>query len=251
MANPQKEKGYTPIANEIMEALYRAEMSGQEFRLTLLILRKTYGFQKGEDMVSLSQMMAETGMTKTRCSQIINLLQLQKIVTVTENCNGICKKYKFNKDFDTWDTVTEKCNRIKKMKSTVTQKCNPPLQKSVTTKETLTKERLQKKIYTDEFLIFWEAYPNKQDKQDAFKAWRKMNGTRPSLDILLKAITLQQKWRDDADPEEFRPAWKNPATWLNKGSWEGEYKATARESPLDAWARKKQAEMEAAKNGAV
>ncbi len=144
MASPQKEDGYTPIANAIMDALIATNLTGQEFRIAMLIIRKTYGFNKCEDAVSLTQMMAATGMSKIRCSQIINSLQLQKIVTVTQNINGILKKYKFNKDFEGWDTVTENCNSIGKMKSTVTEKRNAPLQKTVTTKDTLTKDTLTK-----------------------------------------------------------------------------------------------------------
>lgn len=56
MASPQTEDGYTAIANEIMEALIAAELSGQEFRIALLVIRKTYGFKKKEDAISLSQM---------------------------------------------------------------------------------------------------------------------------------------------------------------------------------------------------
>ena len=46
MANPQLENGFTRIANEILEALSKAELSGSEFRLAIAILRFTYGMQK-------------------------------------------------------------------------------------------------------------------------------------------------------------------------------------------------------------
>lgn len=128
MASPQLENGHTRIANEILDALISANLSGHELRIALLVIRKTYGYQKHIDAISLSQMMMATGLSKVRCSQIINRLQLQKTVTVTENCNGLTKKYKFNKDIDEW------CIPLQKS-VTVTEKCNKPLQKSVTTKE--------------------------------------------------------------------------------------------------------------------
>jgi phage replication O-like protein O len=146
MANPQKENGYTAIANSIMDALIAAALSGQDFRIALLIIRKTYGFNKCEDAVSLSQMMKATGMLKVRCSQVVNRLELMKILTVTENINGMCKKYKFNKDFDTWQTVNKNINCLEKTKGTVNKKRNRPLMKSVTTKDTLTKDTLTKDI---------------------------------------------------------------------------------------------------------
>jgi phage replication O-like protein O len=147
MANPQKEEGYTAIANEIIEAIYKTRLSGHEFRMVFLIIRKTYGFNKVEDAIALSQMQKALSLSKTRCSQVINGLQLKKIVTVTENINGIGKKYKFNKNFEQWNTVTKKCNRYGKVKSTVTEKCNRPLHKSVSTKDTLTKDTLTKDKY--------------------------------------------------------------------------------------------------------
>lgn len=139
MANPQKEDGYTAIANDIMDALIASELSGQDFKVSLLIIRKTYGFNKSEDAVSLTQMMAATGMSKIRCSQVVNRLELMKILTVTENINGIGKKYMFNKDFETWGTVKEKCNRLEKTILTVKKKRNRPLRKSVTTKDNIQK----------------------------------------------------------------------------------------------------------------
>jgi phage replication O-like protein O len=159
MASPQIEDGYTKIANEIVEAIYQYPLSGHEFRMLLLIIRKTYGFNKLEDSVSLSQMMRALTLSKTRCSQVINKLQLQKIVTVTENINGIGKKYKFNKNFEQWITVHKNVNRYRKVKSTVTLLRNEPLQKSVSTKETITKETIQKKD-TPEFV-----YPEWLPKQ--------------------------------------------------------------------------------------
>ncbi len=74
-------------------------------------------------------------------------------------------------------------------------------------------------IYSDDFLKFYSAYPNRKDKQAAYKAWQKLNGTRPPLEVLLTAIENQIAWRKNANGT-FRPEWKNPATWLNKGSWE-------------------------------
>ena len=140
MASPQKENGYTAIANEIMDALIASELAGQDFKIALLIIRKTYGFNKREDSISLTQMVLATGMCKVRCSQVVNRLQLMKMLTVTENINGIGKKYKFNKDFEKWGTVNKNINRLEKTKGTVNKKRNPPLIKTLTTKDTITKD---------------------------------------------------------------------------------------------------------------
>lgn len=108
MANPQCEDGFTKIANELLEALIRADLSGHCFRIALLIIRKTYGFGKLNDLISLSQMAKMSGLSVSRCSQIVNLLEGRNIATVSDYCNGLTKKYSFNKDFETWKTISKK-----------------------------------------------------------------------------------------------------------------------------------------------
>ena len=78
---------------------------------------------------------------------------------------------------------------------------------------------LKIKEYTPEFIQFYETYPRKSEKFYTFKCWQKLNGKRPSIEVLLLAIENQKKWREHA-AGEFRPEWKNPATWLNKGCWD-------------------------------
>ena len=129
-----EEKEFTKMDNKILEQLIKTPLSGQEFRIILLILRKTWGWHKEEDYIALSQIQKELNICKTRASQIINRLQLMKIVTVTENINGLTKRYCFNKQFEEWIPLRKSV--------TVTEKRNQPLRKSVTTKESLTKENI-------------------------------------------------------------------------------------------------------------
>lgn len=225
MADVQLEKGFTKIANKIIDALIATDLSGQEFRIALFVIRKTYGFKKTEDIIALSQMMKATGKSKVRCSQVTRRLELMKILTVTENINGVGKKYKFNKDFDTWElAVKENINRYGKTKQTVKEKRNRPLRKTLTTKETITKETIQKKEYpySKEFETFWKAYPKRSgSKKAAFNEWRKLNSQRPDLKIILDAIADQVNWRRNARGE-FRPEWKDAERWLKGRMWEAE-----------------------------
>ena len=200
MANPQLENGYVKIANEIMDALISARPSGQEMSVALFVIRKTYGFNKTADFISLSQMMAAVGMSKIRASQVVRSLELMKILTVKENINGLTKKYSFNKYFDTWATVKEKLNRKGKTKQTVKVLRNGPLRKNLTTKDTITKDTITKDInntphippkgrvnadkwenpYNENFCIFWTHYPKKVGKDAAWKAWQKRKKDLPA-----------------------------------------------------------------------
>lgn len=144
--SPQKEHGYTPIANQIMDALICSKISGQELRIVLLIIRKTYGFNKKEDTISLSQMANATGFSIGRCSQIINHLEDKQIITLSENIQGVSKTYLFNKHFTKWTPYHKS--------DTISLKRLPPYQKNAfrpyhksdstkdinNTKDTLTKD---------------------------------------------------------------------------------------------------------------
>jgi len=61
MANPQPENGHTDIANEIIEALWKINLSSYEWRVLLYLLRKTYGWHKKTDQISLSQFSGKSG----------------------------------------------------------------------------------------------------------------------------------------------------------------------------------------------
>src|SRR4051812_4004780 len=85
MTNPQKENGYTGIANEIVDALCKTNLSPHEGRIVWCVFRKTYGFNKKDDWISLSQLVEMTGMHKAHVSQAKRKLLDRKIVTQTGN----------------------------------------------------------------------------------------------------------------------------------------------------------------------
>lgn len=81
MANPQIENGYTRIANEIMDALAKIRIPGQARQVLDFILRKTYGWNKKTDMISLSQFVEGTGLSKVAVCKGINKLLGMNIIT--------------------------------------------------------------------------------------------------------------------------------------------------------------------------
>ncbi len=86
MANPQKENGHTSLANEIWDALAMYRLSGEEWKCLIVIIRKTYGWQKKEDTISLSQFVELTQIHKPHIVRTINKLLSKKII-VTKKGN--------------------------------------------------------------------------------------------------------------------------------------------------------------------
>ena len=70
MANPQIENGHAKIANEIVEALSRINLSPYESRILWVIFRKTYGWNKKMDKVPVSQISTMTGLPKQHVSTL-------------------------------------------------------------------------------------------------------------------------------------------------------------------------------------
>ncbi|QCL83891.1 hypothetical protein CFBP5875_04565 [Agrobacterium pusense] len=71
---------------------------------------------------------------------------------------------------------------------------------------------------------FWEAYPRKVGKPNAFKAWKRL---KPDLDAVLAALKRQkasEQW--SKDDGQFIP---HPTTWLNRAGWDD---AVAGEKPV-------------------
>ena len=79
--------------------------------------------------------------------------------------------------------------------------------------------------YTREFEEFWDRYPKKVGKGDAFRAWKKINPGSELRAKILWAVDQQKRseqWQRDRG--QYVP---NPATWLNQARWDDEPEAGA------------------------
>jgi hypothetical protein len=93
-------------------------------------------------------------------------------------------------------------------------------------------EVLEKKSAEDErFDQFWAAYPRRQGKADARKAWRTMRKQLPELNAITDAIQNQkrsQQWTKDGG--QFIPY---PAVWLRGGRWADECEIEVEQAKKD------------------
>ena len=103
MASPQKENGYTSIANELMEQLYSRRFSASQLKILLLVLRFTYGFNRKTAALSNTFIAAGTGIHEITVSKEIGTL-------LRDNVLNLYKKPSFhnsriigiNKDYEGW-----------------------------------------------------------------------------------------------------------------------------------------------------
>lgn len=77
-----------------------------------------------------------------------------------------------------------------------------------------------KSEYSDSFNRFWEIYPRKTAKKEAYKAWKKINPNNELLVKVLRAVDCQRTSRDwQREDGRYIP---HASTWLNQGRWEDE-----------------------------
>ena len=115
--NPQKEDGHREIETSILQALIGAGLSGLEYALVLFIIDRTWGWNKKEDTIALSQFGDATGHDQSYIVRSLKSLEKRHLIIVKHGGGrGRLSTYMFNKYWDTW---------IKHTKRTVTN--SPPL----------------------------------------------------------------------------------------------------------------------------
>lgn len=189
MANPQTEDGYTAIANEIMEALARTRITSEARCIFDLIIRKTWGFKKKEDNISLSQFCLGTGIKRANVCRALKQLQNHSFIIKRDN------KYSIIKDFSLWKTPIKRDNTLSNGITNVIKRDNKryqtgDIQKKVT-KETITKEKKISPADASPFVQSLLASPLFKSQWGAFLEMRrsiKKSPTERASELLLKKL---------------------------------------------------------------
>ena len=141
MTTPQLENGYVKIANEIMDALSKYRIPGEQMQCLLFLLRKTYGYNKLCDRISNSQYVVATGINKRNVKRALDGLIEKRIVVKKDN--EYIPTYQFNKDYRLWRLLSKK-TPVVKIDTVVVKKDNNLLSKKTPTKDN--KDNIQKKV---------------------------------------------------------------------------------------------------------
>lgn len=226
MASPQKENGYTPIANELLEALSKTRLTGQEFRLLMHIFRKTYGYSRKDYTASLTTIGQAIDMNRIVVKKMVDKLLPRKVIRVTAEGNTALT-YRINKNYEEWvlppkvtPGVTAEGNNI------VTAEGNTkPVLPIIRKQKEKNKKKPPSRRTADFHSFFWPIYPKKVGKQGALKKWESLakKGALPEIDVIVSAIEAQIHEKEYLiKSKKFCPEWKHPSTWLNNGCWEDE-----------------------------
>jgi len=244
MANPQAENGHIDIAHDIAEAFAHTRIPGEAMQVLWVILRKTWGWKKKSDKISVSQMSKATGLKRSRVSE--SLAQLLEMGVVSKKETGVSvygdtlvNEWRFNKDYDQWIVSPKKGTGISKKGDTVSPIMGggvSPIMgntKETSTKENTTKENTNTCVfqkttqengngkYPHDFEAFWKLYPRQIEKRAAYKAWctRRKEGVSSDDLILAAGNYATYCMAQGAEPKYI----KHPSTFLGPSKPYEEY----------------------------
>ena len=129
MANPQLSNGYTKIANELLEALCRLNVSGNEMRILLYIIRRTYGFNRTYAEIPLLEISGAVGVRTVHISRALKRLAALNLIELHSSKGVKPQTISIVKNYEKWSV--ESCTELPLPKMvTVTKNGNPSITKN-------------------------------------------------------------------------------------------------------------------------
>ena len=98
---PQVEDGFVRIANELFDAILLKLNSYRHTKVALAIVRKTYGYRKKEDDITISQLAEMTGIHRNHVGAALKALEQMRVINpVRAGHHGLMVG--INKHFNQW-----------------------------------------------------------------------------------------------------------------------------------------------------
>jgi phage replication O-like protein O len=220
MANPQKENGHVAIANEVLEALLRFQFHGNDLRVLLAIIRKTWGWGKKEDWLSVSQLSKMTGIAERQISQSLASLRSSGIIS-RDTRTGVTN---FVKDWEVWTNPAPQRTpalqrRMRHSALTPALQRPKPLRSSADTKDTLTKATTTKENNYKGIEAVKLSTPT--PAQDADRFFNSPEKREPVISMMMEKLKLpEQVVRSEMD--RFVMYWTEPERSGKRVRWERE-----------------------------
>lgn len=211
--NPQLEDGYVRIANELYDAITAFKFTYRQLKIMMVAMRKTYGWNKKSDVISLSQFSESTGLARSHVCDALNELVNMEVLLKQEHRNG--QLIEINKKYMNWK-VLPKREHVTESVTEVLPKREQSVTETVNTKDTTKRQLNIDQIAFDEC---WKEYPRKVNKGAAEKAWKKLKGDRDLYAQIFKAIKSQKNNPDCQLSSKEKTYIPHFSSWLNGKGW--------------------------------
>lgn len=206
MSSPQKENGYTAIANELLEHIYSARLTCLELKTILVILRYTYGFNgRKETELSYSFIAKAIGIQRRNAIRNISSLVAKNMIFITgnrgEHDGNIIR---FNKNYDSWILPSVASD------TSVVYDTTPSVASDTQQNKNIKQDIKQEYCACAFFESLWNEYPNKKGKaRVSKKSMEAMN--KIGYEEMHRALE-----RYKADKPDWQQ-WQNGSTFFNSG----------------------------------
>ena len=98
---PQLERGYTRIANELLEEILPYPFTGGELKLLFAVIRSTYGWGRKEAVLYIVELSKMTGLSPRHTKRLIQRLALDRVL-LKRPISRVRVVMGLNKHFSTW-----------------------------------------------------------------------------------------------------------------------------------------------------
>ena len=220
MANPQKENGYTAIANEILEHITKLNLNGTQFRIVLLIWRYTYGYHKTEREMSLALIAEGIGTTRNHVDRELKALIDRNIVNVSGVGKGRGRLLSVNKNYDQWqeDKTVKQAPAAKKKKPSKPRKTKVYEEDSTYYKMAVYYMGLVKEVAKEVGLEHLIANSNLQTWADDFRKLIEINKVdKKQVYLVMNWVVKDSFWRHNVlSAKKFRDKYLELVLKMNK-----------------------------------
>jgi len=238
-------------------------LSAGPLKVLLAIARFTYGFQRRSDKIGFKQLGKATGLSRRSAIEAVKFLG--ELIHVKPGGPGKgANEYSLNLDIteaqllalnqrtkaaggeagctsEAGYTSAIQRKKVVKQAAPFQTKYSKPNNRAELDKpipDSVPNKRGRKRTQPDPavfaaFERFWQGYPRRVGRQDALKAWLKLN---PSPALTEAIITATARYGDEVRNTEAKYI-KHPTTWLNARRWEDE-PSSANSHLLDPKSRK-------------
>ena len=85
---PRMSDGFVAIPNGIIDSLFMADLTGNQFKLAVALARKTFGFGKTADDITIAQLARQAGIRRSEASPAFDALVSKRIITASKGTHG-------------------------------------------------------------------------------------------------------------------------------------------------------------------
>ena len=212
MASPQLEDGHTRLANELYDAILKFPFTKVQLKTMLAVVRKTYGYNKKSDDMTVSQIAMMTAIDRANISRSLGELEAMRCVLKQHGRHGYV--IEINKNYEEWSpcqnntpVLKQHGKRVNSTRSPCQNNTHKRQPQKTTPKDTLILARFEE---------FYAEYPRHVGKSQAETTFKKINPDESLFNEIMSGLRRLKEGGGFSPDPKYRP---HPSSWLTGKRW--------------------------------